>query len=552
LEYKNYIKEYYQCIQNKTIIVSRKIEKLYKKLVDNIDSPKDNWIYNDELANKPIEFIEKFVKISKGSKAGQPVKLLLWELAFIQACFGFVDKDTLLRKHSQIFLMISRKNGKTFLIIGLLLFLLFEEMGAQIICGANTLSQAQKVIFEELYNIIKQSPEFSRRIKKRKEDLFYEDTLSTIKAVTNSPLTQDGLNASGALIDEGHAQKDRDLYDVIFQSMSGRDQAIIFMASTNGFVRSGLFDNLYDYGEKVIEGIFSDESFLGFYYELDDLKEVDDESCWQKCNPSIGELKKYSFIKNIYEQSKNDPSIKRTFLAKDMNCFMDGNSSTQRYLEFEYIKAAQKEFELLEFAGSYTCLGLDLSLSGDLTCLTKLLQHKGSDIIYLWQDFWLPDKAFEKHCKENPTYRIWFEKGWLKLCENTSQIKLEDIEQAVEDTMPIHKICPFDMGFDRYGSEYFVTYMTQKGYRLTKVGQGHVSLSNPMKVLRGMFMEGKVIFNNPITAWCLSNCLIYIDGKDNWKPTKLKNSMRIDGVSSMLDAMFVYEHRKQDFLNIIK
>ena len=551
MKYPNYIKQYYEAIQKKDIIVSKKIEKLYAKLVDDINNPKDNWIYDEAKANKPIDFIEKCVKISKGSKAGQPVKLILWERAFVSAIFGFVDKDSGFRKYKQVFLLVSRKNGKSFLCLCLMLYCLFEEMGTQCVCAANTLTQANKVIFEELQNIIKQNPALAKRIRKRKDDLYYADGLSTIFPVTNSPNTQDGLNVSYCLFDEAHSQKTRELYDVIYQSMSTRDQPLILTATTNGFVRGGCFDNFYEYYSKVVEGIFEDNSSIGFFYELDDPKEIDNQSCWIKCNPSLGELKKLSFLKDIYNQSKNDPSIKRTCYTKDFNIPMDENYSCDRYLEPEVILAGQKDFSLSEFAGSYCVLGLDLSLSTDLSCLTAIMQKRGSEILYVYQDYWLPDKTLEEHKRESPVYQTWVDSGYLHLCKDSARIKLSDVEIAIYDYMKVHKICCIDIGYDRYGSQYIVQNLTDNGYTVTQVGQGY-SISNPMKILQGLFLENKIIFNNPITAWCISNCVIKYMEHNNWKPEKLKRAMRIDGVSSLLDALFVYEKNKNDFLNVIK
>ena len=279
-------------------------------------------------------------------------------------------------------------------------------------------------------------------------------------------------------------------------------------------------------------------------------KEIEDQTNWLKCNPSLGEIKKWSFIRGVYDQSLNDPSIKPTVMTKDFNLPWDNNLSTSRYLEFSVIKACHGDFSLEEFRGSYCVLGLDLSLTTDLSCLTGLMQHKGCDMLYIWQDYWLPEGTFEAHCRENPTYRTWFENGWLHLCKG-ERIDLNDIENAVDDYMRIHGICPLDIGYDRYGAQYIMQNLKDKGYQVTPVGQGY-SISNPMKILQNLFVQKKVIVNNPITMWCLSNTCISVDKHENWSPNKLKRAQRIDGASSLLDAMYVYEQNKQNFLGLIK
>jgi len=98
----------------------------YKKLVQDIYNPKQvsffneiteeqethTFVFDKKRGNKPIEFIEKFCKHSKGKWAGKNIELELWQKAFISALFGFVDKDTRIRKYKKGALYVGRKNGK--------------------------------------------------------------------------------------------------------------------------------------------------------------------------------------------------------------------------------------------------------------------------------------------------------------------------------------------------------------------------------------------------------------------------------------------------------
>ena len=547
----NYIIEYYEAIDNNEIVVSKKIKKLYQKLVDDIRSPKGNWIYDHEKANLPIEFIEEFIRINHGENTGQKVNLLLWQKAFVASVFGFVDKDTGYRRYRQVFLLCSRKQGKTAICTGIMLYCLFEEMGAQCIAAANTLDQAKKVVFEEVQSIIKQCPSLAKLIKKRKDDLYYADGLSKIFAVTNSPNTQDGLNASYCQFEEAHSQKNRELYDVIYQSMSTRKQPLMVVATTNGYIRGGCFDMLYDHFDHVLSGQYESDNSIGFFYELDDPKEVDDESCWIKCNPSLGTVKLYSFVKEIYEQSKHDPSILRTCYTKDFNIPMDENSSLDRLAPPDIILACRGKVDLEEFRESYMFQGLDLSYSGDLTCLTVLLQKKGSEMLYIHQDYWLPELTFEDHCRQTEAYRAWARDGYLHLCKNESKISLEDIESKILEYRTEYDIINLGLGYDRARSDFLIPRLEKKGVRCTPIGQGY-TISNSMQILRNLIYEQKIRYSNPMTGWCLSNCLIGIDKHNNWSPEKLRTAMRIDGVSSLLDALFMYIKNQNLFLNRIK
>jgi phage terminase large subunit-like protein len=548
-KYPNYILEYYNDIVSGKIVVSKKIRKLYETMVDNINNPKNDFIFNPFLANRPVEFIERFCKNSKAPFAGKPVTLMLWEKAFLSCIFGFVDKDTKLRQYHEVFLEVARKNGKSTLLACISLYCMFEEAGSQVITAANTLSQASD-LYNESYNMVLQSSLLKSKIKKRKNDLYIDDNFGLFKAITSNPKTHDGLNCSCGILDECHEQKNRDLYDIILQSQSTRTQPLMFAITTNGFVRNGLFDNLYEYGEKVINGEVTDSGFIGFFYELDSTDEIEDESCWIKCNPSLGKIKKLSTLKRSYQKSISDPSYKRTCYTKDFNIPMTQNGSMFAFLPYDVIHKSRTQFDISQFAGSYCEMGLDLSLCGDLSAITLLLQQKGSNTLYFHQQYFLPDKQIESHT-EAP-YQLWADQGWLTLCKNSTQIKLEDIVQYFVNVVQAYKIMPISCGYDRWGSQYLVDILTDKGFNVENVGQGYKSLSNPMKVLRGLFIDDQVRYDSPITEWNLSNCIIDMDEAENWKPTKLKRNMRIDGVSSMIDSMFVYEKEKNDFLSLIK
>ena len=168
----NYILEYWKSIQAGKVTVPNRVRKEYAKLVDEIHNPRGRYIYDERRANKPIEFIERFCKHSKGEWAGKPVKLELFQKAYISALFGFIDKKTSLRKYRETMFMVARKNGKSTMLAGIALYMMVAdgEPGADVFATATKGDQA-RIIFEETHNMVKQSTELNRYIKKRKSDL---------------------------------------------------------------------------------------------------------------------------------------------------------------------------------------------------------------------------------------------------------------------------------------------------------------------------------------------------------------------------------------------
>lgn len=240
----NFIKEYYRKIKTGEILVSKRVEKIYDKLINDMKDKSGQYKFDEKKALRPIEFIEKFCKHSKGEWAGSPLKLDLFQKAFISALFGFVDKKTGLRKYKEAFFMVARKNGKSSLLAGLSLYMLIAdgEAGAEVYSVATKKEQA-KIVFDETLNMVKQSPQLSKFLKKRKSDLYFSLNMSKMMPLGKNSNTLDGLNSHLVVIDELHGVKDRNLYEVMKQSQSARREPLVMPARSES-VYSTIFTNM--------------------------------------------------------------------------------------------------------------------------------------------------------------------------------------------------------------------------------------------------------------------------------------------------------------------
>src|SRR5690606_11375214 len=139
-------------IEGGKITVSKRVYRQYKKLVEEIENP-GRYIFDVKKASRPIEFIERFCRHSKGEWAGKPVKLELFQKAYISALFGFIDKETGLRRFRESLFYVARKNGKTTMLAGLALYMLIAdgEPGAEVYSIATKRDQA-KILFDEAHN----------------------------------------------------------------------------------------------------------------------------------------------------------------------------------------------------------------------------------------------------------------------------------------------------------------------------------------------------------------------------------------------------------------
>lgn len=545
----NWIRAYLDKIEAGEIVTSKRVRKIYQRLAYDMDNP-GKYRFDEAKANRPIEFIERFCKHSKGEWAGQPVRLELFQKAFISALFGFVDSETGLRKYREAFFMVARKNGKSTMLAGIALYMMLadNEAGAEIYSVATKKDQA-KIIFDEVCHMVSQSPYLRKHIKKRKTDLYFSAAMSKMQALGKNSDTLDGLNSSCVIIDELHGIKDRNLYEVMKQSQSARRQPLLVMITTAGTVRECIFDDTYEYACKVVDGVINDPTFLPIIYELDAKAEWTDPAAWFKANPGLGRIKKLEDLVAKVERAKQSPKDLSGILCKDFNI---RETRYNAWLDFDSINN-EETFSLEDFRGAYAIGGADLSLTTDLTCATVLMMHPETHKRYIHQMYWLPEENFTQRVEqEKIPYDKWLEAGLVRLCKGNT-INYSDVTAWFLEIVKEHGITPLWVYYDSWSARYWVEEMEGYGFPMERCIQGAKTLSLPMQNLGADLQAKKVVYNNnPILKWCLTNTGIQEDRNGNIVPVKNGSAKRrIDGTASLLDAYVgLYEHYNE-FLNAL-
>ena len=569
----NFIKEYVNKINTGEEVVSSKVKILYNKLSNDIDNPKEieiydeineeyekhRYIFDEEKANRPIEFIETFCRHSKGRKwGGKPVILELWQKAFISAIFGFVDEETGYRKYKKVLLFIARKNGKSTLAAAIGLYMLMSdgEAGAECYSIATKKDQA-KLVWREAKRMIKKSPVLLKRVKPLVSELYYEKEEAIFQPLGSDSDTLDGLNASFVAADEVHAMKDKNIIDVTYDSMSSREQPVFLETSTMGTIRENVFDDEYEYAKNIINGYldpnseFVDETLLPVIYELDNKDEWKDEKCWKKANPGLGTIKQIKDLRDKVNKAKIKPNELKNLLCKDFNIRETNITSWLSYDELNN----ENTFDLAKMKVKYGIGGTDLSSTTDLTAAKVIFMVKNDPTIYVLQQYWIPEELFEQKIKDdNIPYDKWKERGLLRTCPGNKIHPRVVTEWFLEIRNDYGIFIPW-IGYDAWSADYWVEEMN--GYfgkeAMIEVFQGKKTLSSPMKNL-GADLKSKLINynNNPVDKWCLSNTNTDTDKNGNIQPDKSRNKrMRIDGTAALLNAYTILEQKKNDYLNMI-
>lgn len=547
---ENYIQTYWHQIQTGAVIVSKRVEKQYKKIANTLDNPQPGYHFDIKRGNKPIEFIEKFCRHSKGEWAGKPVKLELFQKAYIMTLFGFRDDLTGFRKYRESLFMVARKNGKSTMASGIALYMMIadNEPGAEIFSCASKKDQA-KIIFNETHNMVKQSPDLSKFIRKRKTDLYFEPTLSKFEPLGKNSNSLDGLNSHLCVIDELHSINDRNIYEVMKQSMSARRQPLMLMVTTSGTVRENIFDDIYAYACGVVDGTFEDETFLPIIYELDNKNEYKDPAKWIKANPGLGTIKKLDDLENKIKRAENSPNDLAGILCKDFNI---KSNAYNAWLSWDDI-VNEKTFDLEKFRGSYFIGGCDLSKTGDLTCATALMMDSKTEERFVTQMYWLPEDGFYERVEADKIpYDKWRERGLLRVCSGNT-INYKDVTAWFMELVQVHGISPAWIYVDAWSATYFIQDMEQNGFKMIKCRQGAQTLSLPMQQLGADLKAKKINYNNnTILRWSLSNTGVITDRNENIIPAKASSpKMKIDGAASLLDAYVGLCDHYQEFVEAV-
>ena len=546
-----------------SITACRKIKQVAAKIMRDMDNkdPLYPYHFREEYAQKHVNFIERFCRLPSG-KLGHAFKLELFQLAILSVIFGFVDAEGL-RQYREVLWVMGRKNGKTALASAIEIDLqVNDDEGAPEVYNVATAHDQAAKGFNNAWRMIKTSPALSKHIRKRVSDLYCDLNMGTIKALSANTNHLDGLDVSGAIIDELAAMRNRDLYDLTIQGTSARRQPLVLEITTNGFVRAGIFDAQYQYAAKWLDGQATGtdaERFIAFIYELDEREEWEHEPAWVKANPGLGTIKSLSALRKNVSKAKNDPTFLPTLLVKDFNLI---ENQSQAWLTWSEIHN-DATFDPSD-GFTYAILGVDASDTTDLTAACLLMQRPNDPNIYALHMAWIPQRALEQAEREGRRggrdgvpYDAWIANGYLRTCP-TPIIDKRTVLDWVAEIQQKYGIYAVACGYDPWHMRDVPTVEAYEGYfgadYFRRVVQGAQTLSMPMKELRALYRENRIVDNaNPIAEWCRSNVAVRSDANGNIAPDKKNQDPRnrIDAWAAECDAFVVLKDMADEYQSMI-
>lgn len=531
----NYILQYYQRIQDGSVVVGEWVRLVYEYIVHGLETKR--FFFDQKKANRAIDFIETFCHHAEGMLAPQRMTLELWQKAFVSVVFGVVDEAGL-RQFREIFLVVGRKNGKTLLLSAIAQYCAFAdgEYGGRLYFTAPKMEQAS-IAYDSFVETVKKEPVLLKRSKKRRTDVYIEQTNTSIKPLAFSAKKSDGLNVSLGVCDEIASWPSAGglrFYEVLKSSQGARKQPLLISISSAGYENEGPYDELFKRATRLLKGDSRETRFLPVMYTIDDISKWDDINEWQKSNPNLGVSVTADYLLEELHIAEGSLPKKAEFITK--YCNIKQNSS-QAWLNAVDVEKAYSGTQILPetFRDCYAICGIDLSRTTDLTAVMFLVEKDG--ILNIFGEFYLPaEKLSEASARDNLPYEIYVEKGFLKL-SGDNVIDYHDCEAFVQRMIQQH-VYPLRAMYDRYSAQYLVKSLEAGGVLTDDCFQGY-NMTPAIREFEGMMKDGRVnIGNNDLLKVHLLNAALQMERQtERVKLVKYSVNAHVDGVAAILDAV---------------
>lgn len=556
--------EYREAIRRGEIIAGNELITELDNLINDMDDPR--YIYDTTDADIRINFMQGCIRLTKSPFYNKPMKLMLWQKAYIEALYSFKMADKFYTDNSgrrrnvdrfqESILLIARKNTKSETCSALILTeSIIGNEGSDLVCSSNDDIQAS-ILYDAIDTMrLLIDPE---QLDTAKNQRFIRilPTNSKIFKLSDRTRNKEGRNIDFAVIDEVHEMKTNVIIKSIQQSQSLKDNPKCVLITTEGFVNDGALDDILKTARAIIRGEddgVSAERFLPWLYTQDSENEVwTDPKTWQKSNPSLGIVKRWDYLEKQIDLAKKSKSDRIFVLSKDFNF---KQNAVQAWLNTEDYRYVAK-YDLDDFRGAL-CLGaVDLSETTDMTSAKLLLMRKDDKTKYVHQHYWIPESKLTNadDLQAGAKYKEWAQQGLLTICEG-NDIELSAVADWFYDMYVEHRFKLYKCGYDVKFSKDFLRQMESYGFETEIVLQNKLTLSNAMKLCESDLKSQYVNYNeNEIDQWCLGNAAMEMDNLGNVQAVKIAGQpgKRIDGAVTLIILYEMYRRYRSDFVKMLK
>ncbi|MBI6628335.1 terminase large subunit [Pontibaca salina] len=493
------------------------------------------WYFDCQTASRILNF-SGLIQHTTGPLAGEPLTLQPWQEFRHGSVFGWRHKETGLRRFRSTYHQVGKKNGKTTdTAVPMLYTQLFDgEAAPQGFCAATTRDQAG-LLFKELKRMIRGSGALSQLMKVWQSSIESPGTNGTISCLSRDGNSADGINPHFAARDEVHRWTDRELAEIVVNSMLARAQPIDWAITTAGADRATICGETREYGEKVLRGDVEDDSFFAYIAEPPEDADPGDPNTWAMGNPNLGVSFQQEDFARIYEKALVIQGGMPNFRRLHLNLWTEG-AQTWIGRDVWDKGMACAPFEIEKLFGRKAWVGLDLSRTTDMTSIVLAIPVEG--LIYLVAYTFIPEgpKGFIVRAQtENRDFVHWRDTGWLEVHQGgvIDEDKIIARIKWLREHFDIQEVA-----YDRWGMTYIANELEKMRLPLLEHGQGARGMSSPIKRFENCVMTNRIRHGgNPVLAWSVGNVMLDMDKAENLSPNKKKSTGRIDTAVAAIMAL---------------
>lgn len=506
--------------------------------------------FDDREADRAVAFIETYLRHSKGEWVGQLFKLEPWQEFIVRSLFGWRRADGF-RRFNLGYFQTARKNGKTTLLaaIAVLLTVADREPGAEVYSVATKRDQA-KLTFDEAARMVRKSEELGEfleviggRPHSRTDNISCAELASKYEPLAAEPETLDGLNIHGALLDELHAWKDGDLFDVIVTATGARRQPLTIAGTTPGAGQEGICWEQREHAGHVLAGTLDDDGFFAFVAEPDRDADFTALETWQQGNPNLGVSVKLADLEAKCNRARELVARQNNF--RRLHCGQ-WTQQVDRWLDLDVWNEGGAEFDPAELEGRPCYGGLDLASTTDLTGFVLCFPPTDDDPNFYYLPWaWIPDAKLTKRIqRDRVPYDRWHELGKIELTDG--DVTDYDVVRArINEAAELYDIK--GIGFDPWNASDLVQKLQdQDGLVMVKISQGVGGMSGPTKAFERVLLQRRIRHaDHPVLKWCAGSIAIWTDSNGNIKPDRKKSGGRIDLLVASIMATGLATHHAE-------
>lgn len=550
-------------IQSGSIIAGQELIMELDNLAEDFHN--DEYYYDISDALLRMDFMENCIKLTKSPYYGQPMKLMLWQKAYIEALYSFKmarelkDRQTTIDRFKRSLLLIARKNAKseTCSALGNAEFIVGNE-GSDLVCSSNDDAQAS-IVYDAIDTMRKLYDPDDLDTKRNQRFILNKGTNTKVFKLSDRTRNKEGRNIDWGIVDEVHEMATNTIVKSIEQSQSVKDNPKLIMITTEGFIQDGFLDNELKTARAIIKGeddSISASRFLPWLYTQDSEQEVfQNPRSWYKSNPSLGVIKKHSYLEEQVDTAKKSKADRIFVLSKDFNYKQNGVESWLNIEDYTY----DATYDIESLRGGF-CIGeVDLAETTDLCCAKALVMKPGDNTKYIITKYFIPETKLEPENDDHNAgakYKDWVKDGYIQVCEG-NDLDLTIVADWFYKLVKEQGITLYKCGYDQRFARDFLRQMEEYGWSkkyddVEMVLQNAQTLNNAILLVEAELKKQLINYNeNPVDRWCFKNSCLKVNDQRQALVIKTDNAHKIDGTVTLVSLYEMYRRHRSEYRKLI-